>query len=160
MQVELDRVVSFHYRLHDAEGTELGDSHEADPVTYLHGHGGLVPGLEQALAGKEAGDQVTAVVPPEQGYGLRRDIAPKRYPIKRLLIRSKPRPGMVVAVQAEDGTRQVTVIKVGKFNVDVDPNHPLAGKTLHFDVELIEVREASAEELAHGHAHGPGGHPH
>ena len=160
MKVDKDKVVSFRYRLRDADGGALGDSGDGDPVTYLHGHGNLVPGLEAGLLGLEAGTATTVTVPPEQGYGPRLDLAPSRVPIKRLLGAKRPRPGDVVAYRADDGTRQATVLKVGKFNVDVDPNHPLAGHTLQFEVELLEVREATAEELAHGHAHGPGGHQH
>ncbi|HEY5720126.1 MAG TPA: peptidylprolyl isomerase [Gammaproteobacteria bacterium] len=160
MQIGKDKVVSFHYDLSEEGGDAVGSSRQGDPVTYLHGHGNLVSGLEDALAGGAAGDRLEVVLPPEQAYGPRHDAAPQRYPIKRLLTRGKLRPGQVVTLQAEDGTRQVTVVKVGKFNVDVDTNHPLAGKTLRFALEVLEVREASAEELAHGHAHGPGGHHH
>jgi FKBP-type peptidyl-prolyl cis-trans isomerase SlyD len=160
MKIKKDAVVSFRYRLSDSDGVALGDSGDHEPVTYLHGHGSLVPGLEAGLLGLEAGASTTVTVPPEQGYGPRRDLATQRIPIKRLLGSKRPRPGDVVAIQADDGTRQMTVVKVGKFNVDVDPNHPLAGRTLQFEVELLEVRDATAEELAHGHAHGPGGHQH
>ncbi len=160
MKAEKDTVVSFHYRLSDSGGVALGDSGDHEPVTYLHGHGNLVPGLESGLRGRETGDTFTVTVPPEQGYGLHRDLPTQRVPIKRLLGSKRPRPGDVVAIQADDGTRQMTVVKVGKFNVDVDPNHPLAGRTLQFEVELLDVRDATAEELTHGHAHGPGGHQH
>jgi len=159
MQVEKNRVVSFHYRLRDGDGNELGHSGD-QPVTYLHGHGSLIPGLEAGLLGHAAGAHVELEVAPEQAYGPHLNLPPERVPLKRLLGRAKPKPGDVVAYQADDGTRQATVLKVGKFNVDVDPNHPLAGRTLHFEVELLEVREATPEELAHGHAHGPGGHQH
>jgi FKBP-type peptidyl-prolyl cis-trans isomerase SlyD len=159
MKIDKDSVVSFHYRLRDDDGNELGHSGEA-PVTYLHGHGSLVPGLEAGLLGHAGGEQLQFSVPPEQAYGPHLNLPPERVPLKRLLGRKRPRPGDVVAYQAGDGTRQATVIKVGKFNVDVDPNHPLAGRTLHFEIELLEVRAATPEELAHGHAHGPGGHHH
>ncbi len=159
MQVENNRVVSFHYLLRDDDGNELGRSGEV-PVTYLHGHGSLVPGLEAGLLGHEGGEQLQFSVPPEEAYGPHQDLPSLRVPLKRLLGKKRLSPGDVVAYQADDGTRQATVIKVGKFNVDVDPNHPLAGATLHFEVEILEVREATAEELAHGHAHGPGGHQH
>jgi len=161
MKIDKDSVVSFRYRLRDAAGHDLGSSDAGDPVTYLHGHGSLIPGLEAGLRGRAAGERATVTVPPDQGYGPRHDAPLQRIPIKRLLGHGKrPQPGQVVAVQAADGTRQVTVVKVGKFNVDVDTNHPLAGRVLEFDVEVIEVRAATPEELAHGHAHGPGGHHH
>jgi FKBP-type peptidyl-prolyl cis-trans isomerase SlyD len=159
MQVDKNRVVSFHYHLRDEDGNELGHSGEV-PVTYLHGHGSLVPGLEAGLLGHAGGEKLQFSVTPEEAYGPRLDLPSERIPLKRLLGTKRPRPGDVVAYQADDGTRQATVIKVGKFNVDLDPNHPLAGRTLHFEIELLEVREATAEELAHGHAHGPGGHQH
>jgi FKBP-type peptidyl-prolyl cis-trans isomerase SlyD len=159
VQVARDKVVSFHYRLRDDDGNELGHSGEV-PVTYLHGHGNLVPGLEAGLLDHAAGEKLAFNVPPEQAYGPHRNLPPERVPLKRLLGGGRPTPGDVVTYQADDGTRQATVLKVGKFNVDIDPNHPLAGLTLHFDVDLVEVRDATAEELAHGHAHGPGGHSH
>jgi len=84
----------------------------------------------------------------------------QRVPLKHLRARGRLRPGMVAAVETEHGARQVTVVKVGKFNADVDTNHPLAGRTLSFDIEVLEVRAASEEEIAHGHAHGAGGHHH
>jgi len=160
VQIDKDKVVSFHYRLSDADGTALGGSGDHEPVTYLHGYGNLVPGLEAGLLGKQAGEAAAITVLPELGYGPRRDLAAQRVPIKRLLGSKRPRAGDVVAIQADDGTRQATVLKVGKFNVDIDPNHPLAGRTLHFEVTVLDVRDATAEELAHGHAHGPGGHQH
>ena len=159
MLVEKNKVVSFHYRLRDAEGQELGHSGDT-PVTYLHGHGSLIPGLEAGLLGHGAGEHLELSVPPEQAYGPHLDLPSERVPLKRLLGKKRPQPGDVVAYQADDGTRQATVLKVGKFNVDVDPNHPLAGHTLRFEVDLLEVRDATPEELAHGHAHGPGGHQH
>lgn len=159
MQVDKDRVVTFHYRLKNDDGEELGHSGET-PVVYLHGHGTLVPGLEAGLVGHAAGEKLAFSVPPDRAYGPHADLPPQRVPIKRLLGKGRPGPGDVVAYRADDGTRQATVVKVGRFNVDVDPNHPLAGLTLHFEIELVDVREATAEELAHGHAHGPGGHDH
>jgi FKBP-type peptidyl-prolyl cis-trans isomerase SlyD len=155
-----DKVVSFHYRLRDAEG-ELDESSEGgSPVVYLHGRSAIVPGLELQMAGKKSGDKFTATVPPEQGYGSRNEEAVQRVPLKHLATRGPITVGQIVVVNTRDGGRQARVLKVGHFNVDLDLNHPLAGKTLTFDIEIVEVRTATDEELAHGHAHGPGGHGH
>lgn len=160
MQIEKNKVISFHYRLTDEEGTEIENSYDGDPVAYLHGYRNIIQGLEQAMAGKQSGESFTTTVEPELGYGLRKESSVQRIPIKHLMTKGKLKPGMVVAVQTEHGARQVTVVKVGKFNVDVDTNHPFAGKVLNFAVEILDVRDASAEEIAHGHAHGVGGHHH
>lgn len=160
--IEADQVVLFHYRLSDADGRLLEDSHGGEPAAYLHGHGNIIPGLEAAMAGHAAGDSFAVTVPPEQAYGLRREDARQRIPAKHLrgIGKGRPRPGTVAWVETEHGERQVTVIKAGQFMVEVDGNHPLAGKTLSFAVEVVEVRPASPEELAHGHVHGPGGQAH
>ncbi len=161
-----DAVVSFHYRLRevlDGNETELEDSYNGDPVTYLHGHSNIILGLENALAGHKAGEDITVTLPPEQAYGPRRDNAVQRVPIKHLQRQDKKRPikvGDYLAVQTEKGVKNVVALKVGRFNVDVDFNHPLAGRTLAYDIHIAEIRAASAEELSHGHAHGVGGHQH
>ncbi|MGR8921154.1 MAG: FKBP-type peptidyl-prolyl cis-trans isomerase [Gammaproteobacteria bacterium] len=160
MQVEDGRVVSFHYRLLDENGEELESSAGGEPVSYLHGHGGIIEGLGEAMAGRAAGDSFTETIAPERAYGPRHDDAMQRVPKKHIAEKVRLRPGMVVTVGTEQGPRQVQVVKVGKFVVDVDTNHPLAGRTLTFEVEVTDVREATDEEKAHGHAHGPGGHEH
>lgn len=163
MKIEKNTVVQFHYRLREDQGsTELENSHGGSPIAYLHGHHNIIRGLEKAMLGKEQGDVFSASVSAEEGYGKRVEGSQQRVPIKHLIIKknAKLKPGMVVSIQTDQGAQQATVIKAGKFNVDVDTNHPLAGKTLNFDVEIIDVREASAEEIAHGHAHGVGGHQH
>jgi FKBP-type peptidyl-prolyl cis-trans isomerase SlyD len=159
MQIDNDKVVSFHYHLYEGE-TLLEGSENSQPMLYLHGHDGLFKGLEEALQGKQKGQTVEVTLSPEQAYGVRQDTPLKRVPIKHLMPKRKPRVGDVFQVNTDNGARQVVIRKVGKFNVDVDTNHPLAGKTLSFDVEILDVRAASAEELSHGHAHGPGGHHH
>lgn len=164
MSISADHVVSFHYRLSESGGALLEDSHDAEPTLYLHGHNNLLPALESALEGKQAGDQVEVTLTPEQGYGLRQDGATQRIPIKHIhnhqQLKHKLKPGMKVAVNTQHGPWDAIVLKVGKFNVDIDSNHPLAGKTLDFVINILEVRDATAEELAHGHAHGVGGHHH
>jgi FKBP-type peptidyl-prolyl cis-trans isomerase SlyD len=160
VNIAANSVVIFHYTLRDASDKELETSRGADPSAYLHGSRNLIPGLEAAMVGKTAGDVFSATVVPEDAYGLHNPEKMQRVPAKHLVFKGKLRPGMVAQLQTSDGLRPVTVTKAGKFTADVDTNHPLAGQTLTFDIEIIEVRPASAEELSHGHAHGPGGHHH
>ena len=163
MSIADNQVVQFHYTLRHGEEL-IETSAGKDPAAYLHGHGNVIPGLEKAMEGKQAGDTFSVTVPPSEGYGQRNEANQQRIPIKHLhgdkKSKSKIRAGMVVSVETEEGPRQVTVVKAGKFNVDVDSNHPLAGRTLVFDVEIIDVRDATEEEATHGHAHGVGGHQH
>ncbi len=164
MSVSTNKVVSFHYRLHELDGGLLEESYGADPTLYLHGHNNLLAAIEKAMEGKNTGDKLSVAVTPEEGYGLRREGAIQRIPIKHLLdhekIKNRLKPGAKVAVNTQHGPWEAVVLKVGKFNVDVDSNHPLAGKHLNFEIEIVDVRDASDEELAHGHAHGAGGHNH
>jgi FKBP-type peptidyl-prolyl cis-trans isomerase SlyD len=164
MSVSANKVVSFHYRLHEVDGELLEESYESDPTLYLHGHNNLLAALEDAMEGKDTGDKLEVVVTPEQGYGQRREGAVQRVPIKHLLdyekIKNRIKPGMKVAVNTAHGPWEAVVLKVGKFNVDIDSNHPLAGKHLKFEIEIVDLRDATEEELQHGHAHGVGGHNH
>ncbi len=160
MQIAKDSIARFHYTLSGEDGIGIEDSHAGEPISYLHGHGNILPALEESLLGKAAGDTLEVTLAPEQAYGLRHANAEQRIPLKHIAYRGKLQRGMVVSVQTEQGSRQVTVLKVGKFNVDVDTNHPLAGRVLNFAIEVLEVRVASEEEIAHGHAHGEGGHHH
>ena len=160
MAIAKDTVVQFHYVLKDAEGTVIESSHGNDPMAYLHGHGNIIPGLEEEMLGKEVGAEFIATVAAEKAYGQRDESAKQRVPMKHLQGAKKWKKGMVAHVETEQGQRQVTVIKVGKFMVDVDANHPFAGKELTFEVKVEDVRDATAEEIQHGHAHGLGGHQH
>lgn len=166
MKIDNKKAVQFHYTLRDesAGNVELESSKTqgGDPVAYLHGYGNIIDGLEEAMAGKQAGDTFSVSIPAEKAYGERNEGSVQRIPVKHLLVKpgTKLKPGMVVHVQTEHGARQVVVIKAGQFNVDVDTNHPLAGKQLGFDIEIVDVRDASEEEIAHGHVHGVGGHHH
>lgn len=160
MIIAKNTVVKFHYRLSE-NGEEIENSFDREPALYLHGRGSLVAGLEKAMKGRRAGEQFSVELEPEQGYGPRRERAERRVPIKHLLGRPrKIRPGQIVHVNTDRGPLQAVVLKVGRFHVDVDTNHPLAGKRLRFDVDILEVRDASREEVEHGHAHGAGGHQH
>lgn len=158
MKVARNRVVQFHYTLTDDAGETLDTSRERDqPMTYLHGAGNIIRGLESAMEGRAVGDSFQVTVPPGEGYGERREANVQRVALKKLGARPQQlKPGMVLNVQTNQGPARVTVLKVGRFNVDVDANHPLSGKSLHFDVEVVEVREATDEERKHGHAHGSG----
>ena len=160
MNIAPETVVTFNYTLRDAKGEELESSTGGDASAYLHGSNNIIPGLESAMTGKTTGDTFSATVAPEQAYGLHNPEKVQRVPIKHLLFKGKLRPGMVVQLNTSEGRHPVTVTKAGRHSADVDTNHPLAGQELTFDIEIVEVRAASAEELSHGHAHGPGGHHH
>ncbi|MCH2057846.1 MAG: peptidylprolyl isomerase [Thalassotalea sp.] len=160
MQITKDKVVQFHYTIKDAEGEQVDTSRTGDPMAYLHGHDNMIVGVEKALDGKQAGDKFSVTVEPSEGYGERQEDAVQRIPSKHLQGAKVWKPGMVAVVHTEQGARQVTVLKVGRFMVTCDLNPPLAGKTLDFDLEVVDVRDATEEEISHGHAHGVGGHQH
>jgi FKBP-type peptidyl-prolyl cis-trans isomerase SlyD len=160
MIVEKDKVVSFHYTLKNSDGEEMESSRERDPMSYLHGANNIIPGLEKAMEGRAVEDAFSVTVEPEEAYGVRNENNIQRIPLKRLQGAGKISRGQILNLQIQQGPVQVTVLKVGRFNVDVDGNHPLAGEQLTFEVEITAIREASEEESKHGHAHGPGGHQH
>ena len=160
MIVEKDKAVSFHYTLKNADGEQMETSREKDPMSYLHGANNIIPGLEKAMEGHAVNDEFSVTVEPEEAYGVRNENNVQRVPLKRLKGIGKVSVGQVLNLQTNQGQVQVTVLKVGRFNIDVDGNHPLAGMALTFDVEITDSREASAEELEHKHVHGPGGHQH
>lgn len=160
MQITADNVVLMQYVLTNEAGDELDRSQPDSPLPYLHGHGNIIPGLEKELEGKQVGDSLKVVVSPEEGYGV----------VEPGLIQDVPREafqgvdnievGMQFEADTDHGPHSVTVTKVEDKTVTVDGNHPLAGETLNFAVEIKDVRAATAEELEHGHVHGPGGHDH
>lgn len=160
MPITANMVAQFHYTLKDGEGQVLESSNAGQPMTYLHGHNSLLPGLEQALEGKNSGDKFSVTLPPALAFGEVMADSEMRVPISHLRGAKKWEPGMMAVLQTPQGQQQVTILKVGHTMATVDTNHPMAGKTLIFDIEVSEVRAASPEELAHGHAHGPGGHHH
>lgn len=160
MKIDKGTVVGFHYTLRGEDGEELETSRGGDPSVYLHGHHNVMPGLESAMAGHVAGDVFTVELSADEAYGQRDPGRRQRVPMKHLVFRGRLRPGVVAQLNTSEGMRPVTVIKAGRHSADIDTNHPLAGRALSFDIEVLEVRAASAEELAHGHAHGPGGHQH
>jgi FKBP-type peptidyl-prolyl cis-trans isomerase SlyD len=160
MNIENKKVVSFHYTLKNAQGEQIESSRDRDPMVYLHGLGSIIPGLEKAMAGKKAGDSFEVSIEPAEAYGERNENGIQRIPAKHFKHAERLQVGQPVMLQTQQGQVQVTVVKVGRFNIDVDRNHPLAGQTLTFDVEVTDVRDATEEELSHGHAHGPGGAHH
>lgn len=160
MQIAARTVASFHYTLTNDAGEVLDSSSGREPLTYLHGAGNIVPGLEAEMAGHVAGDSFSVDVAPADGYG--------EYVAE--LVQSVPREsfegidnldvGMQFQAQTQNGPIPVVITEIEGDTVTVDGNHPLAGETLHFAVEITEVREASVEEVLHGHVHGAGGHHH
>ena len=160
MQIGPDKVVTMHYTVKNDSGEVLDRSDKNEPISYLHGAGGIVPGLESALEGKVTGDRVSVSVPAAQAYGERDPALVQQVPRRAFSGAAKLEPGMRFQAQSDHGARTVTVVRVQGDMVTIDGNHPLAGQNLNFDVEIAGVREASSEELTHGHVHGPGGHHH
>ena len=158
MAIDTDSVVSIHYTLKDDTGTVLDRSEAGEPLAYLHGHGNLIPGLEQELKGKNSGDELTVTVPAAQGYGEYDERLVQSVPRRSLRGIKEVKVGMRLHAQSAEGTQALTVTKILGDMVTLDGNHPLAGKSLHFDVRIEEVRAATEEELSHGHVHGPHGH--
>ncbi|MGA2187410.1 MAG: peptidylprolyl isomerase [Steroidobacteraceae bacterium] len=160
MEITADRVVTIHYTLKDDGGAVLDSSAGGDPLAYIQGHGNLVSGLEKALEGKQDGNTLAVVVPPAEGYGTRDEALIQRVPKRTLQGAGEIKKGMQFQARTDDGMRLFTVTAVVGDMITLDGNHPLADQTLHFDVEVVSVREATAEELEHGHVHGAGGHHH
>jgi FKBP-type peptidyl-prolyl cis-trans isomerase SlyD len=158
MKVAKDRIVSLEYRLHLGDGATVDQSAPGEPLAYLHGRGQIVPGLEGELEGMSAGESKQVMVPPSKGYGEHDARGIQVVPRAMFPPNAPLQVGMTLTAQSEEGDMMpITIRELKDDSVVVDLNHPLAGKTLHFDVTVREVRDASAEELEHGHAHGPGG---
>ncbi|MCE2945032.1 MAG: peptidylprolyl isomerase [Lysobacteraceae bacterium] len=160
MQIAERTVASFHYTLTSPDGQVIDSSRGRDPLPYLHGVGHIVPGLEKAMVGRVAGDTFQIVVPASEGYGEHNPEMMQAVPRAAFPAGIDIEPGMQFEAQGPMGPITVVVKAVDAEAVTIDANHPLAGMPLHFDIEVVEVREASVEEVLHGHVHGPGGHPH
>ncbi len=158
MKTAADRVVAMHYTLKDDKGEILDSSAGGEPLAYLHGHGNIVAGLEKALEGTEAGFKSTVTITPAEGYGEKDPDAIFEEPHASFPPDMQLEPGIQVQADGQNGPATLTVIELTDTGVVLDANHPLAGKTLYFDVEVVEVREATADELSHGHVHT--GHDH
>ena len=159
-QVAKDKVVSIDYTLTGTGGEVIDSSQGGEPLTYLHGAGNIIPGLEQALEGKSAGEEVNTTVPPDQGYGQKNPGLIQPVPRSQFPGVTDIKVGMQFQAQTNHGPRVVTVVDMNDDTVTVDANHPLAGETLTFAVRVVDIRDATQQELDHGHAHGPGGAHH
>jgi FKBP-type peptidyl-prolyl cis-trans isomerase SlyD len=161
MKVEKNRVVAIDYTLTDDNKQVMDSSSGSEPLEYLHGHGSIVPGLERALEGREAGDKITVTVPAGDAYGERDEKLVMSVPLSRFDGIEPVEEGMQFEAQTPEGRRVVTVTGVNDKTVTIDGNHPLAGMDLNFEVTIKSIREANAEELSHGHVHSHGhGHDH
>ncbi|HSG69159.1 MAG TPA: peptidylprolyl isomerase [Planctomycetaceae bacterium] len=160
MQAVKEKVVSIHYTLTGEDGRVIDSSEGRDPLAYLHGAKNIVPGLERALEGKAPGEDIAVTVPPEEGYGQRNDELVQPVPKSNFPEGVDPQLGMQFQAQTAAGPRLVRVVEVEEEIVTIDANHPLAGKSLNFNVSIVDVRDATPEELQHGHVHSPGGHQH
>jgi FKBP-type peptidyl-prolyl cis-trans isomerase SlyD len=157
MKIGKDSVVSIDYKLHLGDGKIVDESEAGDPLVYLHGYEQIVPGLEKVLEGKSAGDTVQPTVSAADGYGDYDPEGVEEVPRSEFPEDLEIKAGGILSATDDDGDEVDFLVKeVKKDTIVVDFNHPFAGKTLHFDVKIVEVRAATAEELEHGHAHGPG----
>jgi FKBP-type peptidyl-prolyl cis-trans isomerase SlyD len=160
MSITKGQVVTMDYTLKDDAGTVIDSSEGREPLAYLHGANNIVVGLEQALEGKTVGEKLSVVVVPVDGYGEKRDDMVQKVPITQFEDASQVQAGVQFHVETPQGMVTATVVSVAEKEVTIDMNHPLAGQTLYFDVEIKELREATEDEVSHGHAHGEGGHHH
>ena len=158
MKIERGRVVSMHYTLRDESGATIESSGGEKPLSYLHGCGQLIPGLEKFLDGGEPGLRSTVTILPRDAYGEKDPAAVIRAPRTDFPEDLDLAPGVEVQAETPDGPITFMVVSIEGDEAVLDANHPLAGKALTFDVEVVEVRAATADEIAHGHVHGPGGH--
>ena len=156
MKITHKKVASIHYTLKNKHNQIIDDSTGQPPLTYIHGMGNLIPGMERGLEDKAAGDKLSLIILPQDAYGLRDEKLVSVIPLDSFPEQDKVTPGAQFIARSERGERMATIVSVQGNNVTADFNHPLAGVELHFEVEIMDVREATAEELAHGHVHGEG----
>ncbi|MDH5694178.1 MAG: peptidylprolyl isomerase [Gammaproteobacteria bacterium] len=163
MQIEKDKVVSIHYVLSEGDRL-LEQSYSSTPLAYLHGHSNMMPGVEKALEGKSKGDKITITLSPDEAYGNKLEDMTQRVSVNYIMREGKTKPklqkGMIVKLNSKNGPVPVTVLKVGLKMIDVDTNHPYAGMSLTYDIEVMDVRDATQDEISHRHAHGTGGVEH
>jgi len=160
MLIKDNMVVSIHYTLKNEEGQVLDSSQGREPLNYLHGNNNIIPGLENALTGKEIGEQFNISIPPEDGYGVRDERLIQVLPKTAFEGIDPVEPGMQFQARSDQGVQIITVTSVDGDRITVDGNHALAGEVLNFEIEVTHIRPATEEELTHGHVHGPGGHHH
>ncbi|QCU90076.1 FKBP-type peptidyl-prolyl cis-trans isomerase [Thiomicrorhabdus sediminis] len=160
MKIADNSVALIHFELSDSNG-DLIEKTDNEPMAYLHGHHNLIPGLEKALNGKQAGDEFTITIESEEAYGpVQENLIQDNVPKAMFQGVDNLEVGMRFEAQSAEGFHSVVITDVQENTVTVDGNHEFAGKDLTFAIQVVEVREASAEELEHGHAHGVGGHHH
>ena len=160
MKIDNKKVVAIHYTLTDNNGQTIDSSNGSDPLYYLHGFGNIIPGLEEALLGKITGDKLSVSIPPEKAYGVFNENDKLQVNKDQFEGIDEIKIGMDIQTRTKEGIKIYRVEKIFGDTVVLDGNHALAGETLNFEVEVMDIREASAEELEHGHVHGPGGHHH
>tara|TARA_Y100000588_G_scaffold316329_1_gene344863 strand:- start:96 stop:659 length:564 start_codon:yes stop_codon:yes gene_type:complete len=160
MQIAKNKVVVMEYTLTGSDGTVLDTSDGQEPLAYIQGIGSIIPGLEVALEGKTAGYQRQVTVQPENAYGVRDDSLMQTISREQFEGVDDLEVGMQFEAKDDEGEQIVTVVKLEDETVTVDGNHPLAGEILNFNVNVVDVRDATPEELEHGHVHGLGGHHH
>jgi len=156
MQIADKKVVSIHYTLTNDEGEVIDSSRDAEPLVYLHGAQNIIPGLETALLGKKAGDELAVSIDPADGYGEYNKEMTQVVPRSMFEGVDEMEPGMEFQAETAHGVQVIRIAEVNGDEITIDGNHPLAGERLHFDVNVSEVREASEDELTHGHVHGAG----
>jgi FKBP-type peptidyl-prolyl cis-trans isomerase SlyD len=160
MKITRDKVVSLHYTLRNDGGDTIDSSAGREPLAYIQGSGSILPGLESALEGREAGEKLAVRIVAKDAYGERNAALVQNVPRKSLATIGKIKVGTQFHARVTGGARVMTITAVAQDEVTIDGNHPLAGQDLNFDVEVVDVRDATVEELAHGHVHDAGGHHH
>lgn len=160
MKIDNKKVVAIHYTLTDNNGQVIDTSDGSDPLHYLHGYGNIIPGLEEALTGKISGDKISVAIPPEKAYGVYNENDKIQANKSQFEGIDDIKVGMDIQTRTDQGVKMYRVEKIFGDTVILDGNHALAGETLNFAVEIMDIRDASDEELEHGHVHGPGGHHH
>lgn len=160
MKIANETVVSMHYTLTDDEGATVDSSAGREPLTFLQGAGNIIRGLEEALLGKVAGDKFKVSLTPEKGYGQRDERLVQAIPKNQFQGAPELKEGMQFQVNTQSGPMIFTIVGFKGDDVVVDGNSEMAGKNLHFEIEITNVRQATQEEVSHGHVHGPGGHHH
>lgn len=160
MQISENKVVAIDYRLTDDGGELIDQSDESDPLCYLHGVGEIIPGLENELNGKSVGDQFEVTIEPEEAYGMKDPELVRAIPKELFEDPDVLKPGLQFDLQDENGVFLFTITEVSEEEVVADGNHELAGMRLTFNVTVRDIRDATAEEIEHGHAHGPNMEPH
>ena len=160
MKIQKNSVVTINYVLKNDKGETIDSSEGNGPLTFIQGTGTMIKGLESRLDDKKAGEKLNAEISPEDGYGMRDESKVQTMPLTSFKDPENLKPGVHINLQTEQGPRMATIVSLDDTNATIDMNHPLADQTLFFDIDVTEVRDATEEELAHGHVHGPGGHHH